>query len=100
MRISTVQALACVGLGTFLGFFAATRDVGPATRADSPTPPARQAGATDPGAVPPPCCFEGTARNVLLAQASAVTTVATAAPTSSAKKPNIVVIMGDDVGMW
>src|SRR5207249_7978058 len=48
------------------------------------------------------CCSEGMARNVLLAQAGADTTTAKAkaAPTSSGKKPNIVFIMGDDVGWF
>ena len=29
MRIGTIQSLACVGLGTLLGFIAATRDLSP-----------------------------------------------------------------------
>jgi hypothetical protein len=36
-----------VDLGTLLGFFAATKDLSPASLADGPTPTARQARATD-----------------------------------------------------
>ena len=45
MKIGTIQALACVGLGTLLGFVAATRDFSPSSRADVATPAARQAAA-------------------------------------------------------
>src|SRR3954471_20469512 len=105
MKIGTVQSLACVGLGTVLGFLAATRDFSPSSRAEGVTPATRQAGAeagaTGQGGDQPPCCSGGTAKAVLLAQAAAgtTTTTAAAAPTSSAKKPNIVVIMGDDIGV-
>ncbi len=101
MKIGTIRSLACVGLGAVLGFVAATRDVAPSSRAGTATPPARHAatedGATDRGAGTPSCCSEGVARNVLLAQAGAETTKA---KSPSAKKPNIVVIMGDDIGWF
>ena len=102
MKIGTIQSLACVGLGAVLGFVAATRGVAPPARADGATPAARQvvkeAQTTETEASRPASCSEGVARNVLLARAGAETTTARAASTASGKKPNIVVIMGDDVG--
>ena len=96
--------LACVGLGAMLGFIAATREITPLSRGEGATPATRQVGAetgaTGPSVAKLPCCSEGATRSVLLAQAGANTTRAKAASTSSAKKPNIVVIMGDDVGVW
>ena len=44
MKIGTIQALGCMGLGTVLGFIAATGDTSPSSRADGATSPARQAG--------------------------------------------------------
>src|SRR5262245_8697806 len=69
MKIGTIQALACVGLGTMLGLITATRDFSPSSRAD---------GATGQSVDQPTCCSEGAARNVLLAEAGAVRTTATA----------------------
>jgi arylsulfatase len=103
MKIGTLQALACVGLGTLLGFFAATRDLSPTSRADAATtgtPQDARAEATGQGVGTPASCSEGAARNVLLAQAVATTTGSEAAQASSGKKPNIVVIMGDDIGWF
>ena len=58
-------------------------------------------GATGQGVDKPPCCSEGATRNVLLAQAGGATTARARRPVgSAAKKPNIVFIMGDDVGWF
>jgi arylsulfatase len=104
MKIRSIQSLAYVGLGALLGFVAATRDVTPVSRAGVAMPVARnaaaEAGVTGPGVDKSSCCSEGSVRNVLLAQAGAETTTAKAASTSSGKKPNIVFIMGDDVGWF
>lgn len=104
MKIGSIQALACLGLGAVLGFIAATRDVGSSSRAGVATSAARQTAAgkevADPGVDKPSCCSEGVARNVLLAQAGAETTTARAASAPSGKKPNIVFIMGDDIGWF
>jgi arylsulfatase len=94
MKIGMIQSLACVGLGALLGLVAAKRDFAPLLRAGVA---AAETGVTDQGADRPASCSEGVARNVLLAQAGAETTRAKA---SSGKKPNIVVIMGDDVGWF
>jgi arylsulfatase A-like enzyme len=104
MKIGTVQSLVCVGLGAMLGFVAATRDITSLSRAGVATPAARQAaagtGVTGQGVDRPSCGSEGVARSMLLAQASAKSKTGGAASTASGKKPNIVFIMGDDVGWF
>jgi hypothetical protein len=104
MKIGTIQSMACVGLGALLGLVAATRDMTPSSRADAAPRPVRQIAVetspTDPGVSRHSACPEGSARNVLLARADAKETAARAETTASGKKPNIVVIMGDDVGWF
>src|SRR5262245_35936757 len=104
MKIGTIQSLACVGLGAMLGFIAATRDLGTASRADGTAPATRQdgtaGGATGRGVDQPPACSDGAARGVLLARVGAETTGTDTSSTSSGKKPNIVFILGDDVGWF
>ena len=104
MKIGTIQALACVGLGAMLGLVAATRDITPFSRADVAPSAARQVaaetGVADPGVGRPSCCSEGLTKGVLLTQADAGETAAKAEATASGKKPNIVFIMGDDVGWF
>jgi arylsulfatase A-like enzyme len=106
MKIGTIRSLACVGLGALLGLVAGTRGITPVSRADAATlvpvaqDAAAAAGASGQCVEKPSCCSEGTARNLLLAQADADPTTAQAASSASGKKPNIVVIMGDDVGVW
>jgi arylsulfatase A-like enzyme len=103
-RIGLIQSMACVGLGALLGLVAATRDLSPSSRAGMA--PRRdghvEAGTkvADPVAERPVCCAEGSAKSVLLARAEARTTVEQVESNASGKKPNIVVIMGDDVGIW
>ncbi len=104
MKIGTIQSMACAGLGALLGAVAATRDITPSSRADTASRPVRQVGAetspTEPGFSRPSCSPEGLARNRLLARADAKEKAARAETTGSGKKPNIVVIMGDDVGWF
>ncbi|SIO60350.1 arylsulfatase [Singulisphaera sp. GP187] len=95
MKIGSIQSLACVGLGAMLGFIAATYDVAPLSRAGVAT-----ARVTDQGVAKTSCCSEGVARSVLFAQAGVEATTAKAAATLAGKKPNIVFIMGDDVGWF
>jgi arylsulfatase len=102
MKIGTIQSLACAGLGAMLGIIAATKDLAPASRAEVAMPAswqsAAQTRAIDPGAHDPPARSERVIRRAALAQGSVQTTTAQATSTSSGKKPNIVVIWGDDVG--
>jgi arylsulfatase A-like enzyme len=108
MKIGTIQALACVGLGTLVGFIAAKKDFNPSSRADVAPSVARQdattTGTTGQGSETPSCCAEGLDKNLLLARADVEPTPAAPEPKAlqkaAGKKPNIVVIMGDDVGIW
>jgi arylsulfatase A-like enzyme len=104
MRIGIIQSVACMGLGALLGFVVATRDMAPASRADGVRHPVRPVAAetsvSDPDVSRPSTCPDRPASSVLLAQVDAKTTAAQGEPTASGKKPNIVVIMGDDVGAW
>ena len=106
MKIGAIRSLALVGLGALLGLVAASRGITPVSRADAATlvPVAQDAaavtGASGQCVEKPFSCSEGTARNRLLAQAGTDPTTARATSSASGKKPNIVVIMGDDVGVW
>jgi arylsulfatase A-like enzyme len=104
MKIGSIRSLSCVGLGVMLGFVVATRDFTPSSRAGVATPASGQVAAetrgTDRGVDEPSRSSERGARDVLLAQAGAGKSTAKAAPSSSGKKPNIVFIMGDDVGWF
>jgi hypothetical protein len=96
------------GLGALIGLFVATREITPSSRAGtSPTPSSRAAGlveaetkVSDAGAGCPSCGPAGLARNVYLARAEAKNTAGQAEPAAAGKMPSIVVIMGDDVGIW
>jgi arylsulfatase len=104
MRIGTIQSVVCMGLGTLLGFVAATRDIAPASWADgvrhSVPPVAVETRVSDPDVGRPSCSPDGATSNVLLAQVDANRAAVQGEPTASGKKPNIVVIMADDVGTW
>jgi len=87
IRNSKVQALAFVAVGALVGYLAAAgRFSSTPAEAAPATPPAVEKPAADT-----PACCEGAAKGNLLAFAQ---------KEASGKKPNIVVIMGDDVGMW
>ncbi len=104
MRIGSIQSVTCTGLGALLGFVVATKDMDAASRVDGVPHPVRPVAAetcvSDPDVSRPSCCPDRPASSLLLAQADAKTTAAQADPTASLKKPNIVVIMADDVGIW
>jgi arylsulfatase len=86
MKRSALQTAFVIGLGATLGW------VGAGVRG-SPQGAASAAGETKP------CCSARASRNGLIALATgAVVAPPVAAPSQASKKPNIVVIWGDDVG--
>ena len=82
--------------GAFLGYVAAQSDFSlfrPAAAASPSSVPVLQEKQAE-------CCSVGANKGLLMARADLNVTTASARPASSGKKPNIVVIMGDDVGIW
>ena len=105
-----LQSLAFVAAGALLGYVAATGDFRLLWRADAASG-ISQASVSAPkddflagsfSERPALCCTEGGERGVLLAQADTQIAQAQAgrARAASGKKPNIVFIMGDDVGWF
>src|SRR5438105_4741973 len=100
IRNPRVQMAAVLAAGILLGYAAASGKLNPFPRAE--------AGPHDAPAVVAPagddtcagCCSEGKNRQQLLAMADPKVKAAIAKAEGEGKKPNIVVIMGDDIGMW
>ncbi len=82
-------AFASVAFGAMLGYAAATGDW------------ASSAGAVESGGEQTPtpaCCLEGSGKKALLALTTTATVALPAEAQAGAKKPNILVIFGDDIG--
>src|SRR5262245_39964047 len=101
--LTRFRSLALIALGSILGYLAATGgfELAPSIGADRPAATAALAGAS--------CCESGLSKELLLADASQEIQLAQAqakaaqqgkAAQPSGKKPNIVFIMGDDVGWF
>ncbi len=82
MKLGAIQSMALVGLGGILGFLASTRDLAPASRAD---------GTTRGEETPKPAAH---------AVAAPPLDPSANRPTATGNKPNVVFIMGDDVGWF
>src|SRR5262249_10159504 len=99
LRNPKVQALLLMAAGALLGYGAATGNLrlnwpanaAPAGSQALPTRPVEPAPAERPA-----CCMEGDAKGILVAQAPKGGAQAQA----SGKKPNILFIMGDDIGWF
>jgi arylsulfatase A-like enzyme len=96
-RNSRVQMAAILAVGALLGYVAASGRLNPFSRADA-RPPAEQAGNVSPadsdGADQPGCC-DALNKGQLLARADEKK----AGEEKNGKKPNILFIMGDDIGI-
>jgi arylsulfatase len=107
MKSKTVQALVCLGLGTLFGFVAANHDFARRGHASGTMPIA--VASEGPGATSAAepevlsCCASSSGRGATLARTVAATTATSLvppAPAAPGKKPNIMFIMGDDVGWF
>jgi arylsulfatase len=94
-------------VGAALGYLTAAAKLSPPMRADAAAPAASfnplSAGGQSPEAAPLTCCELGMNKGeLLLADAGVEIAQAQAGKSAGAggKKPNIVVIFGDDVGIW
>ena len=92
MSRSRVPAIALIAAGSALGYFAASIDLS----ASRPALAARTSSSPAPSGEQSVGCSDGADKGLLLAGAAAVAVTAVAAD----PKPNIVVIMGDDIGVW
>jgi arylsulfatase A-like enzyme len=94
MNRTRLSTMALIAAGAALGYVAASIDFRVSRSASAASPsegPAIRAAQSE-------CCSEGAAKSLLLA--SAAKAKATATGVAVEGKPNIVVIMGDDVGVW
>jgi arylsulfatase len=89
-----------LGLGSLLGYAAASGKLNPLAHGNA-APPAEAVRSADVAATEacPLCCTDSTAKGELLALADKTQTVSAQAA-QSGKKPNILFIMGDDVGWF
>src|SRR5262249_2134103 len=101
LKNTRVQMIAVLAIGGLLGYAAASGRFDAFRKANAEPPPtvSQKAGSSSPEA--PICCREGTtkAELVALADPNVKEAIATAQE-KSGKKPNILFIMGDDVGWF
>jgi arylsulfatase A-like enzyme len=93
MMGSKIQLLLVLAVGGALGYAAASNKLKPFHCADA-------APAADADSGDCPLCAAGTDRAKALALVNAHNAKVSAEAAQAGKKPNIVVIMGDDIGMW
>ena len=101
LRSTRFQAVALVALGALLGYLAAATDMFRRATAVPPAHGAAAEGQPTPGTGPEQgtCCSGDINKGELLALAAHNQTVAAAAQ-KAGKKPNILIIWGDDIGVW
>ena len=98
LKNTKLQFLAVLGLGALLGYAAAFGKLNPFQKADAgPADQPKPAASAAP--VAPGCCSDGLSKAGMLALADHNEAVAHKAA-AEGKKPNILFIMGDDVGWF
>jgi arylsulfatase len=102
LKNSRVQLIAMLAIGGLLGFAAASGklDVFRKVSAEPPQPIVTDKESSSVEVADAPCCSEGLARGQLVALAAPKVRAAAAKIQANGKKPNIVFIMGDDVGWF
>src|SRR5262249_13202021 len=100
LKNARLQAVIFLVAGALLGYLAAAGHLGLHRAADAAPPGAQATGdrSADAAACPGPCCTDGAEKGVLVAQAAGGGAGAQAQP--GGKKPNILFIMGDDIGWF
>src|SRR5262249_42771973 len=96
---------ATLAIGAVLGFVAASGRVNPFQAADaapksSGAPQTEHLQPTASSASSALCCIEGACRDSFLVNADVPNRVADAAKKQNGKKPNILIIWGDDIGWF
>ncbi len=99
MGIGNLKSLACVGLGAALGLIGATIDFTSSSRADGSLQATAATSRPAPAEQVPACCSQSTAKDQLLAVAEPRAPRAGIGQAAAGKKPNILVIWGDDIGI-
>jgi arylsulfatase len=87
----------CLIAGALLGYGTASGKLNPFQRASAAPPGESAAVGSQPGDA---CCSEGVSKGELVALAGPKVQAAVARAQAQGKKPNILFIMGDDVGIW
>src|SRR5207244_677166 len=96
-RNTRIQMAAVLAVGLLTGYLAASGRLNPFSRADAAAPPSGAAGAASGDKA---ACCEDVHKGQLLAMADPKVKESVARAEANGKKPNILVIMGDDIGMW
>jgi hypothetical protein len=103
LRSTRLQTLVVLATGALLGYLAASDKLNPFPSAHAAPRPAddpgraASAGPRDDG---PACCSDGNGKGTLLALAAPTAGSAATGSQAAGKKPNILVIFGDDIGFW
>src|SRR6266852_6242399 len=97
-----LQMIVVLAIGGLFGYAAASGklEVFRKANAEPPQLPLANKETGTPGAAVSPCCPEGSSKGQLVALADPKVTGALAKAQANGKKPNILFIMGDDIGMW
>src|SRR5262245_33992120 len=102
LRNTKVRMAAVLAVGTLLGYLAASGKLNPFSWANAAPSSAEQASArpAESGGGENPACCEGVSKGELLALAGPKGKNAYTSAQKNDKKPNILFIMGDDIGWF
>src|SRR5438552_8567339 len=102
LKNTRLQMIAMLAIGGLFGYAAASGklDVFRKANAGPPQPSVADKERSSVQAATSTCCLEGAPKAELVAMADPKVTNTAAGFQANGKKPNIVFIMGDDIGMW
>jgi arylsulfatase A-like enzyme len=98
MKRTQFQAIVLMAVGSMVGYAAASGQLTAFCQAQGPSQPRESPPTEEPR---PTCCSEGTDRGLLLAKADGheARPQSNGQPGTDGRKPNILVIWGDDIGL-